>query len=89
MAAIFDLLTSQCDRNPGNVFVDEDGQIYLIDNSNGLFNGRTCSRKCRFNSVFLPTTAENTYALFGKIYTKTGWNVTRHTPTPEAMMDYR
>lgn len=90
MAAIFDLLTSQCDRNPGNVFVDEDGQINLIDNANGLLNGRPCSKKGMFNSIFLPTTAEHTYALFGKVYTKTGWEVTRHAnPVPQAMMDYR
>lgn len=90
MAAIFDLLTSQCDRNPSNVFVDEDGHISLIDNTDGLGNGHSCSEKNDMSSIFLPSTAENIYQVVGKVYAKTGAEILKHThPKPLAMMDYR
>ncbi len=34
-AAIYDLLSSQCDRHAQNVFITEQGEIKLIDNLQG------------------------------------------------------
>lgn len=90
MAAIFDLLTSQCDRNPGNVFVSEDGQISLIDNADGLGNGDSCTERHTLNSMFLPSTAEHTYLVLGKKYAKRGVESFKQaTPDPLVMVDYR
>ena len=52
-AAIFDLLTSQCDRHSQNIFIDEGGQLTLIDNEACLQNSW---RNCGFDSIFVPTT---------------------------------
>lgn len=90
MAAIFDLLTSQCDRNAGNVFVSKDGHISLIDNTDGLGKGRSCSGLHTLSSLFLPSTAEHTYLAVGKGYAKSGVESLRLTnPDPLVMMDYR
>ncbi|KDD72679.1 hypothetical protein H632_c3035p0, partial [Helicosporidium sp. ATCC 50920] len=35
-AAVMDFLTSQCDRHPNNIFLDESGRITLIDNDQML-----------------------------------------------------
>lgn len=35
-AAIYDLLFSMCDRHLGNIFIDLDGNIKLIDNDQVL-----------------------------------------------------
>lgn len=52
-AAIFDLLTSQCDRHAENVFVDNKLRLTLIDNDQMM--GESW-RKCGVDSIFLPTT---------------------------------
>ncbi|KAG2488207.1 hypothetical protein HYH03_013201 [Edaphochlamys debaryana] len=52
-AAIFDLLTSQCDRHAQNVMIQEEGNIILIDNDVTLNHIR---RICGFDSIFVPTT---------------------------------
>ncbi|KAG2485806.1 hypothetical protein HYH03_015517 [Edaphochlamys debaryana] len=54
-AAIFDLLTSQCDRHAQNIFIQEDGNIRLIDHDASLNH---MSVTCGFDSVFVPTTAK-------------------------------
>jgi hypothetical protein len=61
-AAIFDLLTSQCDRHAQNVFINENGKITLIDNLQAMkFNWEKCST----DSIFLPGTQKNEVARFG------------------------
>ncbi|KAL6755005.1 hypothetical protein V8C86DRAFT_2686314 [Haematococcus lacustris] len=52
-AAIFDLLTSQCDRHAQNIFIDEEGRLRLIDNEACLQNSW---KNCGFDSVLVPTT---------------------------------
>lgn len=55
-AALLDLLTSQCDRHAQNVFIDDKGQLTLIDNQQGMkFNWH----KCGSDSIFLPGTQKN------------------------------
>eukprot|EP00899_Mesostigma_viride_P013477 jgi/Mesvir1/2212/Mv09857-RA.1 len=51
-AAVFDVLFSNVDRHPGNVFVTESGHMTLIDNDQvfGTIN------KAYIDSVFIPTT---------------------------------
>jgi hypothetical protein len=39
-AAIFDLLTSQCDRHAQNIFIAEDGGIKLIDNERAFYENQ-------------------------------------------------
>ena len=52
-AAIFDLLTSQCDRHAQNIFINERGQLTLIDNEAALqSNWATCG----FDSILIPGT---------------------------------
>lgn len=90
MAAIFDLLTAQCDRNSNNVFMDERGQITLIDNSEGLGKGSMCASGRELSSIFLPSTAEYTFRLAGKLFAKTGLKSLQHKmPSPHVLMDYR
>ena len=36
LGAIWDLLTSQCDRHPENIFIDEHGNLQYIDNDKAL-----------------------------------------------------
>ncbi len=52
-AAIYDLLTSQCDRHAQNVFLDADGNIKLIDNLQAL---QFSWYHCAMDSIFLPGT---------------------------------
>ncbi|KAG2497271.1 hypothetical protein HYH03_004855 [Edaphochlamys debaryana] len=52
-AAIFDLLTSQCDRHAQNIFMQADGNIKLIDNESCL---QHMWMHCAFDSVMVPTT---------------------------------
>jgi hypothetical protein len=51
--AIFDLLTSQCDRHAQNLFLQEDGNLQLIDNESCL---QHMWKTCGFDSVLVPTT---------------------------------
>ncbi|KAG2490125.1 hypothetical protein HYH03_011431 [Edaphochlamys debaryana] len=52
-AAIFDLLTSQCDRHAQNVMLQEDGNFVLIDNDATL---NLLHHTCGFDSIFVPNT---------------------------------
>ncbi len=62
MAAMFDLLTSQCDRHAQNIFVTESGQLALIDNESSLGVWR---RTCAFDSILLPTTQKQEISRLG------------------------
>ena len=48
-AAVFDLMTGQCDRHPNNVIVSNT-TFALIDNDQSLGYGR----ECMYDSIFLP-----------------------------------
>lgn len=53
LAAIFDVMTSQCDRHQQNIFMNEHGKVWAIDNDQ--VSG-TAWRTCAFDSLLLPTT---------------------------------
>ncbi len=55
-AAIYDLLSSQCDRHSQNVFLNSDGNIKLIDNLQAL---QFSWYNCAMDSIFLPGTQKN------------------------------
>jgi hypothetical protein len=55
-AAIFDLLTSQCDRHAQNIFISEQGRVMLIDNERSFFENKHCG----IDSILLPTTKKYT-----------------------------
>lgn len=81
-AAIFDLLIRQRDRNAGNVFVSEAGNLKLIDN--GGISSYT------LNSVFLPSTSFHAKMILGNNFMKTGLIEYRNKyPAPGARLDYR
>ncbi|KAG1664283.1 hypothetical protein FOA52_009786 [Chlamydomonas sp. UWO 241] len=65
-AAMLDLLTSQCDRHSGNVFIDEAGRVTLIDNEIAL-GGRF---RCGTDSILLPGTSKNERIRFGRLLSK-------------------
>jgi hypothetical protein len=65
MAAIFDLLFSQCDRNPQNFFLNSDGNIMYIDNDQTF---GTAWRKCGVDSLILPTTQKYEINRLGYFY---------------------
>jgi RIO-like serine/threonine protein kinase len=57
MAAIYDLLTSQCDRHAQNILVSDNGNIHLIDHEAALqVRGESCSESC--SGVVLQKMAE-------------------------------
>lgn len=87
--AIFDLLTSQCDRHAQNIFVNEAGQIKLIDNEAAL---QSSWKNCGFNSILVPTTQKQEIVRLSnefvhKLVTK------EHAPQghadPQLLLDYR
>lgn len=86
-AALFDLLTSQCDRHAQNVFINERGQITLIDNLQAMkFNWE----KCAADSIFLPGTQKNEIARFGgnMVFKKPRAKMKRSI-NPMLLLDYR
>ncbi len=87
-AAIFDLLTCQCDRHADNVFVS-DGGITLIDNDQML---GTSWRRCAADSIFLPTTQKheiNVHGFFWTMRSRFPDARPKGYPNPQLMFDYR
>lgn len=91
LAAIFDLLTSQCDRHAQNVFIDERGNIKLIDNEACL---QTTWKNCAFDSIFVPTTQKqeivrltNAYVL--KKISRDSPDYPKYSADPQLLLDYR
>eukprot|EP00798_Chlamydomonas_sp_ICE-L_P012582 gene12582-15806_t len=82
LAAIFDLLTSQCDRHPQNIFISEQGQVKLVDNEVAL---QSRWGSCGFDSILIPGTQKNEIVL--KLVTPA--NVKKGVASPELLMDYR
>lgn len=66
LAAIFDLLFSQCDRHQQNIFITESGQMQAIDNDQVY---ATAWRKCGVDSMLLPTTQKFMINHLGFFYT--------------------
>ncbi|GIL86976.1 hypothetical protein Vretifemale_15166 [Volvox reticuliferus] len=91
-AAIFDLLTSQCDRHAQNLFLQEDGNLKLIDNESCL---QHMWRHCGFDSVFVPTTQKQEIVRLANHYvnklpTSTGQpQIPRFDADPQLLLDYR
>lgn len=89
-AAIFDLLTSQCDRHANNVFVDESGGLSLIDNGDALGRQDLCPSGVLLNSLFHPSSPHHTYATVGRQSVQQNSSSLRiDYPLPHARMDYR
>eukprot|EP00798_Chlamydomonas_sp_ICE-L_P020356 gene20356-27121_t len=55
-AAIFDLMTSQCDRHAQNIFIDEDSGVMLINIECAFYEDQWCA----LDSILLPTTLKHT-----------------------------
>ncbi|GIL86967.1 hypothetical protein Vretifemale_15166 [Volvox reticuliferus] len=91
-AAIFDLLTSQCDRHAQNLFLQEDGNLKLIDNESCL---QHMWRNCGFDSVLVPTTQKQEIVRLANHYvsklpTLTGQpQIPRFDADPQLLLDYR
>jgi hypothetical protein len=65
LAAIWDLLTMQCDRHGQNVYIDEFGHLTLIDLDQSFGDGW---RICGSDSIFLPTTQKHAITFLGYSY---------------------
>ncbi|KAI8464996.1 MAG: hypothetical protein J3K34DRAFT_380094 [Monoraphidium minutum] len=64
-AAVFDLLTSQCDRHAQNVYVSRAGRLSLIDNDQAYGSSW---RPCGVDSIFLPGTQKHEIQRLGFKY---------------------
>ena len=62
LAAMWDLLTMQCDRHGQNVHLDENAKLTLIDLDQALGDAW---RICGFDSIFLPTTQKHAIMMLG------------------------
>mmetsp|Transcript_4979 Transcript_4979/g.12507 ORF Transcript_4979/g.12507 Transcript_4979/m.12507 type:complete len:483 (-) Transcript_4979:195-1643(-) len=89
-AAIYDLLFSMCDRHLGNIFIDLDGNIKLIDNDQAFGITDEKHEMCSLSSVFLPTTQCHAIAALGKDYAKRRLPQDKpQPPNPGVTLDYR
>ncbi|GAX78973.1 hypothetical protein CEUSTIGMA_g6413.t1 [Chlamydomonas eustigma] len=94
LSALFDVLTSQCDRHQQNMFVTKDRKLMIIDNDQVY---ATSWRKCGFDSMILPTTQKFMinhvgffYVLKYPHYTPEGPPKTCDTKlNPLLLLDYR
>lgn len=88
--SIFDLLTSQCDRHAQNIFVNERGQIKLIDNEAALQNSW---KNCGFNSILVPTTQKQEIARLSNEFVNKLVNIHqaggKGHADPQLLFDYR
>jgi hypothetical protein len=62
LAALWDLLTMQCDRHGQNVYVDDSGRLTLIDLDQALGDAW---RVCGYDSLFLPTSQKHAINMLG------------------------
>lgn len=89
MAAIFDLLTSQCDRHAQNIFIHEDGTLMLIDNERALFE----NRQCGIDSILLPTTKKYVINVMENAWVHKfknwGSKIPQCWANPPLLLDYR
>ncbi|GIL86258.1 hypothetical protein Vretifemale_14600 [Volvox reticuliferus] len=86
-AALYDLLSSQCDRHSQNVFITESGQIKLIDNLQAL---QFSWVNCAMDSIFLPGTQKNMVITWGgNVAFKIRHAQVRRSINPMVVLDYR
>ncbi|KXZ45058.1 hypothetical protein GPECTOR_59g667 [Gonium pectorale] len=103
-AAVFDLLTSQCDRHAQNIFIQarvrrnaaqllpaEDGNIKLIDNEASLMH---MWKNCGFDSVLVPTTQKQEIVRLAnhfviKLPRDSTLVLPRGFADPQLLLDYR
>ncbi|PNW72358.1 hypothetical protein CHLRE_16g672049v5 [Chlamydomonas reinhardtii] len=86
-AAIYDLLSSQCDRHAQNVFITEQGEVKLIDNLQAL---QFSWVNCAVDSIFLPGTQKNMIIRWGgNIVGKARGAKPRRSVNPMVVLDYR
>jgi hypothetical protein len=94
LAAIWDLLTMQCDRHGQNVYIDEDGHLTLIDLDQSFGEAW---RICGYDSLFLPYSQKHAINHLGYFYamkieqggTSRVPNNKRNRMGAQAVMDYR
>ncbi|KAG1655370.1 hypothetical protein FOA52_012097 [Chlamydomonas sp. UWO 241] len=89
-AAIFDLLTSQCDRHSGNIFINDDGNMQLIDKDVAL--GYRRRKTCGVDSVFVPTTELYQETLLGTEFVDREIEIAEAKTNPVdplVLLDYR
>jgi len=74
-AALHDFLLCEGDRHMGNIYLDDDNNIMLIDNDRALGNkasmtreiSKQSNRKCQPSSLFLPMTMESNRLNWGDL----------------------
>jgi hypothetical protein len=86
LAAIWDLLTMQCDRHGQNVFIDEHGSLTLIDLDQAFGDAW---RVCGVDSLFLPTTQKYMINLLGYWYVMKHHKHPQRSISPQIWLDYR
>ncbi|KAG2488696.1 hypothetical protein HYH03_012697 [Edaphochlamys debaryana] len=86
-AALFDGLSSQCDRHGQNVFMTDKGDITLIDNLQALTYDW---QNCIMDSIFLPGTQKHAIIRWGgSIVWKAKGAKRKRSVNPMVVMDYR
>jgi hypothetical protein len=88
-AALFDVLTMQCNRHAGNVHVTEQGGILLLGTEVCL---KAVQSMCSYNSVLLPGSQLQEVARFGQDYVWKRYGAAQPdlaAVKPELLLDYR
>ncbi|GFR47810.1 hypothetical protein Agub_g9587 [Astrephomene gubernaculifera] len=86
-AALYDLLSSQCDRHSQNVFLSESGELTLIDNLQAMQYSWV---NCAMDSIFLPGTQKNMILRWGgNVVSKVRGAKMRRSVNPMVVLDYR
>ena len=86
LAAIWDLLTMQCDRHGQNVHVDASGHLTLIDLDQAFGDAW---RVCGADSIFLPTTQKHAIQNLGYWYVMKFKEEPQSTVGLQHRLDYR
>ena len=84
-AALFDVLTGQCDRHGQNIFIDTTADITLIDSDQAFGQGW---RRCAVDSVLIPGSEKYTIAFFGNAHVH-GNSPPQKSVNPQVLLDYR
>ena len=84
-AALFDVLTGQCDRHGQNIFIDTTADITLIDSDQAFGQGW---RKCVVDSILIPGAEKYTIAYFGNAHVH-GVSPPAKGVNPQVLLDYR
>mmetsp|Transcript_5024 Transcript_5024/g.14050 ORF Transcript_5024/g.14050 Transcript_5024/m.14050 type:complete len:434 (-) Transcript_5024:419-1720(-) len=79
---LFDMLFAKSNRPPQSILVDKQGNLRLVDNEKVLTGELT-------NSLFMPRTANQARAVFGRPFVSSLGVQAMEDPSPLAGMDYR